>query len=112
MKAVAKGVDAVRASVMPGLTLSGPAGITPEGYADIQVVATNADGSIRSSVSSTVFLEEVNGYLPKRRVDLTGGVGQFRVGALGLVAGDTVRVKAGFRFYTGLGDITLPVGEA
>jgi hypothetical protein len=112
VKAVTKGVDAVMASVMPGLKLSGPAGISPEAYADIQVVATNADGTTRSSVSSTVYLEEVNGYLPKRRVDLTGGVGQFRVGALGLAAGDTVRVKAGFRFYTGLGDITLPVGEA
>ena len=112
VNAVAKGVDAVRASVMPGLKLSGPAGINPEGYADIQVAATNADGSIRDSVSSTVFLEEVNGYLPKRRVDLVDGMAQFKVGALGLINGDTVRIKAGFRFYTGLGDITLPVGGA
>jgi hypothetical protein len=112
VKAVPKGVEAVRASVMPGLKLSGPAGIAPEGYALIQVVATNTDGSIRDSVSSTVFLEEVNGYLPKRRIDLTGGIGQFRVGALGLINGDAVRVKAGFRFYTGLGDITVPVGDA
>ena len=96
---------------MPGLKLSGPAGIMPEGYADIQVVATNADDSIRDSVSSTVFLEEVNGYLPKRRVDLVNGMAQFRVGALGLINGDTVRVKAGFRFYTGPGDISLPVQE-
>ncbi|EME69934.1 hypothetical protein H261_11034 [Paramagnetospirillum caucaseum] len=108
---VARTADEIRASAMPGLKLSGPSGISPEAYALIQVVATNADGSIRDTVSSTVFLEEVNGYLPKRRVDLVNGVGQFRVGALGLVSGDTVRVKAGFRFYTGLADITLPVGE-
>jgi hypothetical protein len=51
-----------------------------------------------------VHLEAVNGYCPKPRVRAHQGVAQARVLPLGLDAGDTVRLKAGFKFFPALGD--------
>ena len=55
-----------------------------------------------------VYLESNTGYLPYRRVRVTG-TASFPVQALGLKAGDVIRVKAGYRWYANLvhKDITV-----
>jgi hypothetical protein len=59
-----------------------------------------------------VELESVGGYLPKPRIRTTAsGEGQFRVIPLGLEPGETFKVKAGFRFFAGLGEKVIQVVE-
>lgn len=55
-------------------------------------------------------LEAVNGYLPKNRIQLDeNGCGTFRFYALHLEPGDTMRVKAGFRYQVGMADLEFKV---
>jgi hypothetical protein len=63
----------------------------------------------RLNRDATVLLEATGGYLPKQRVELTGGQGSFPVIAFGLEAGDAFRIKAGFRNYSGMLDIPFTV---
>lgn len=51
-----------------------------------------------------IHLEAVNGYCPKPRVRTHQGAAQAVVLPLGLGAGDTVRLKAGFKFFPALDD--------
>lgn len=51
-----------------------------------------------------IHLEAVNGYCPKPRVRTYQGAAQAVVLPLGLGAGDTVRLKAGFKFFPALDD--------
>jgi hypothetical protein len=58
---------------------------------------------------TTVYLEAVSGYLPQTRVTTSGLTATFKVGALGMEAGEEIRIKAGFKYFTGRGDIVIPV---
>jgi uncharacterized membrane protein len=74
----------------------------------------SADGSIVVNVQTDtfideVYLEQVYGMLNKTRVKLTNGLGSFTLFATGLEAGETVRVKAGHRKFTGIANFTVPV---
>jgi hypothetical protein len=100
---VEQAVEATRQSVLPALSMTGPERLTPDGYATVTVNASVSDAR------GTLYLEGVNGYLPKRRIQMSGGTASFRIGALGLEPGDEVRVKVGFKYFTGLDDITIPV---
>ena len=100
---VGQPVEATRQSVLPVLSVTGPESLPPDGYAILTVNASMSDAR------GTLYLEGVNGYLPKRRAQMTGGTASFRLGALGLEPGDEVRVKVGFKYFSGLGDITIPV---
>ena len=76
----------------------------------------HADGTVRCGLrlldhagkpltrSPEVFLEATAGYLPRPRVPLVAGKGVFAVSALGLVAGERFKVKAGFRHYSGIAE--------
>jgi hypothetical protein len=73
-----------------------------------------ADGSITVNIETDtfideVYLEQVYGILNKTRVKLTNGIGSFVLYATGLEAGETARVKAGHRKYTGIANFTVPV---
>ena len=57
-----------------------------------------------STRDAEVFLESVNGYLPISRRQTQGGTTTATVLTTGLAAGDTVRLKAGFKFYPGCTD--------
>lgn len=60
--------------------------------------------------AAEVYLEAVNGYLPKNRIMLDeNGHATFKAMSLGLEPGDTMRIKAGFRYNTGIADFTLHV---
>lgn len=59
-----------------------------------------------------VYLEAVNGYLPKTRLILDEhGHATFKFKALGLDAGDEMRVKAGFCFMPGITEAAVRIIE-
>lgn len=91
------------------LVLSASETVEAEAYTNVSVRCQMPDGTLRTDCQSEVFLEAVSGYLPKTRVQLVDGIGAFKVGAIGLTAGDKVRVKAGWRYVPGLGDVSITV---
>lgn len=68
---------------------------------DIVVNVTTDDTTI-----SKVYLEPVVGILNKQQVTLTNGVGSFTIKTDSLASGDEVRVKAGYKYFTGAGTFT------
>ena len=98
-----------REMVLPSIKLTGPASIVPDGSAAIAVEILDKDGAIIADAACEVLLESVSGYLPMTREAIVGGTGSFKIIALGLEAGDAVRIKAGLGLFTGLADITIPV---
>ena len=62
-----------------------------------------------TGATAAVYLEAVSGQLPQSRVSLSKGSAGFRVGAFGLEPGAVIRVKAGFRFFSGLAEHHLRV---
>ena len=54
-------------------------------------------------------LEAVDGYAPRRRISVKNGVGHFRVQALGLLSGETMRVKVQSLLDPSLAECTISV---
>jgi hypothetical protein len=73
---------------------------------DLTVSVQDGDGVLQDDVTATVYLEALSGYLPKTRLSVTGQA-TFRVIALGLDAGDSIRIKAGFRHFPGATEKTI-----
>lgn len=57
----------------------------------------------------TMFIESDAGYLPKKRVALNNGIGQFLIYPLYLSKGDKMKVKIGWRYYTGEDELIIEV---
>jgi hypothetical protein len=51
---------------------------------------------------SMVYLEPIVGILPKTRVKITNKTGSFIINTDGLVAGDEVSIKLGYKYFTGV----------
>ena len=62
--------------------------------------------SVEEPNISTVYLEPVVGYTNKTRVPLTNGQGSFIINTDDLQVGDTVRVKLGYKYFTGATEYT------
>lgn len=89
-------------NLLPSITLSSTdSTVAPDQSITINVTT---DASVKE-----VYLEQVYGLLNKTRVSLSNGVGSFNVLATGMNSGDTIRVKAGFKKYTGVADFTAIV---
>ena len=58
---------------------------------------------------ATVYLEAVSGVLPRVRVTTIQGTAAVPVFATGLRPGEKVRIKAGWKYFPGVDDITLEV---
>lgn len=88
--------------LLPEITLtSATASVSPDSSVDVTVTT---DSSVRE-----VYLEQVYGVLNKTRVNISNGVGMFKILSTGFTAGEELRVKAGHRKFTGLTDIVIPV---
>ncbi len=96
----------------PRFTVTPPASIAPEGYGTFQVQAHDIDGNALPVSDFELLLEVTAGYLPQKRCVLQSGAGSFKVGALGLEPGDSIRVKLGTRVYSGITDATVTVAAA
>lgn len=92
-----------------GLTLNGPKSVAAGEVATVTVQLTDSNGKpLPASVA--IELEASAGYLNKRRLQLDAkGQGAVKVRADLLEAGDSIKVKAGYRYFTGVGEITLGV---
>ena len=95
-------------NLLPAVACTAPTHIAPDAYAEVQVALTR-NGQLLVDYTGELVAEPVAGYCPKHRIQITAGVGQLRVGALGLTAGDDLRVKIGTRNVSGLADVTIAV---
>lgn len=86
--------------------------VAANGIAHCEVMVV--DGEIGNVIdcASTVYLEAVSGYLPHTRVQMVGGRGKFRAIPLGLLPGEKMRIKGGFRYVPGLADLEMEVVSA
>lgn len=107
-KAVEQHPRLTREQIVPVIQMIAPPSIKADASADIKLIAKKASGGVFPH-PITVYLEAVEGYLPKTRVELVNGEGRVKAMALGLETGDNMRIKAGFRFVTGLVEHTFKV---
>jgi hypothetical protein len=96
--------------LLPGVQVSAPASCTANGQVDVhlQVVDANDQPLERDA---EIFLETVNGYLPKTRIKTVNGQAIVPFLALGLNDGDSARVKAGFKYFSGASDATIQIHD-
>jgi len=102
-------IPAIGRKALPSLRLNAPSALEPDASATVDVRVVNSRGRPIGDVAPEIFLEATGGYLPHRRVQAEAGAGSFRFVALGLEAGDTVRLKAGFRHFSGVAEAEIAV---
>ena len=100
-------------AAMPGVRLTGGGGpIKAGGSSNVEVALVDADAKADATPllrSTTLYLEETAGFLPKRRIAVQNGTASFNVLATGLDPGDRFKVKVGFRNFSGVLDIPFEV---
>ena len=97
-----------RTLLLPHLRLSAPTTISADGQASISIRVEDASEQLIQR-QATVYLEAVSGVLSCVRVTTNDGVATVPVFANGLSPGDKVRVKAGWKYFPGVDDVTLEV---
>ncbi len=89
-------------SLLPSITMSSTqTTIEPDSSITISITT---DPSVKE-----VYLEQVYGTLNKMRVPLTNGSGEFQLFSTSIASGEMVRVKAGYRKFTGVSDFSMTV---
>lgn len=94
-------------SLLPSFEVSTPSSIDADGFATV-TVSLKREGQM-VAYNGEIQAEQISGYLPKRRASVANGVASFKVMALGLQAGESVRIKVGTKNITGLADVSIPV---
>lgn len=94
-------------SLLPTFVATAPASIAPGGSATIEIAIKRGAATI--PYSGEIAIEAIAGYAPMRRITARSGTASVRIWALGLEAGDAVRVKIGTRTISGLADVVIPV---
>ncbi len=97
-----------RTLLLPHLRLSAPSTIVADGQATITIQLEDA-AEQPIERQATVYLEAVSGVLPRARVATTQGTAAVPVFATGLSPGEQVRIKAGWKYFPGVDDITIKV---
>lgn len=97
-------------ALFASLRLSGPDTIEAGHMAtySIEMFSKNTD-TLVDDVETKVYLECNAGYLPQRQVDISQGIGSFPLMALGLNAGDKIKLKVGWRNYSGVDEKIVAV---
>ena len=96
----------------PAIRLKSGGGDIPAETREVTVVEIfdPMTGAAITDSGATLFLETTGGYLPRQRVKVAAdGTAAFPVMALGLDAGETFKVKVGFKQYTGMLDVPFSV---
>jgi hypothetical protein len=97
------------ATIYPRVVAPGSLDLAAEGDVAIPLRLTNPAGEILAQADADLYLESTGGYLPRTRIRVTDGLGVARLRALGLEAGDSVKVKIGFRFFSGAAETIVRV---
>ncbi len=97
-----------RASLLPEVLLAGPETIAPDAVADYSIVVGR--GGVRDTTcGADVCIETTGGYLPLQRVRAQSGQASFRLSAAGLLSGEQIKLKVGFRNYSALATKTVHI---
>lgn len=88
--------------------------VEPEGWVTFTLrILDGKTGELADDVTWNGFIAEaVDGYCPHRRVSVVNGVGTFRMKALGLQDGESMRVKINHRFFSGRVESTVKVAAS
>lgn len=97
------------APVMPRLRLRGPKVVPPDGRA-VCFVEALLNGEPYPGLLD-VHLECVNGFLPRTRLRVADEAVSFPVLSTGLEPGDSIKIKAGFRFMVAQAEYVIRVEE-
>lgn len=93
---------------IPRVVISGPDSIRADGIAEFTVQCFHK-GDQPCTDSHEYYLETVSGYAPHKRIQVVRGKGAFRIMALGLRKGETLRFKVNDKYWTGKAEKTLTV---
>lgn len=90
-------------ALFASLRLSGPDTIEAGHTAtyNIEMFSKNTD-TLVDDIETKVYLECNAGYLPRRQIEISHGLGSFPLMALGLSAGDKIKLKVGWRNFSGV----------
>ena len=105
-------IPTIGRKALPSLRLDAPGTIAPEETETIGLKVVNSRGRLIGDATPEIFLEATGGYLPHQRVRADAGTASFRFMALGLKADDTVRLKAGFRHFSGVAEAEIRVADS
>lgn len=94
-------------SLLPSFQASAPSSVQANGSCTVGLTLKRNGNAI--PYTGDVDVEVLSGYVPKRRIAVVNGLASINVMALGLTAGDNVRIKIGTRNVSGLADVTIPV---
>ena len=88
--------------------------IEPDGAVFLRFeVLDGKTGQIANDVNADHWIvDAVDGYAPKKRVTVRNGIGRFRVRALDLEDGDSMRIKIKSRYDSSLAECIIPVQYA
>lgn len=101
------GVDEAVAATMPRISFSAPDDLTANGIAEI-LLQVHSQGKLMVAPCE-VYLDAMAGYLPRRRVVVSGGEARIRFHALGLEPGDRARIKAGWKYWPGAAETEITI---
>lgn len=101
-------VDFLGMQFVPEIT--GPASVSAQSQsASYSIQLRDADGAAVAA-SASIYLEATAGNLNRYRVELDDtGAGTFELLTAGLAAGDTAKIKAGFRYFPGVYDQVVTI---
>ena len=105
---VNKKIEGFRSYWLPTLKIEGPDTIKANGTVELTVRAFHQGGKVCPDIHE-YYVQPVSGYAPNSRVILHKGVGTFRIMALGLMPGETLRVKVNDQYWSGKAEKTLQV---
>jgi len=97
-------VESDKKELLPYISISGSDVINKDSYSTLTLDVTNYN----LNYPLTIELELINGYLPKSRI-ITKDTATFKVYSTGLDSGDTIKIKAGFRYYSSLAEKEIKV---
>ena len=93
----------------PGITIGGPDTVAAGEEAELLCRITSSGGKRITAVDAEFFIETSGGYLPLQRVPAPAGEARVRLVALANRAGETLKVKVGYRHVSGLAEHTLTI---
>lgn len=104
----AAGSGVVRALLFPHIHVIAPATIEAGGSATIQLRVEDVAENLLDC-TATVYVEAVTGAVPATRIPVKNGLASVPVSAFGMVAGDEVRIKFGWKYYPGADEARILV---
>lgn len=83
--------------------------VAPNGEVHVTFHLERPDGSRITDVEAEIYLDTTGGYLTKKRVRTAAGKGSVTFRPNGLQAGDVVKIKCGFKHFSGTDDLMVTV---